>query len=93
MLIPLPSIGRVREWPVVGMGGGVVWGEVRTSTCEQLSGRGTSRDARWAVFRVASMVVRVLSCGSGYTFGVSARSYLLDCWVPQFPSGKLPGVG
>ena len=58
------------------MGGGVVWSEVGTSTGEQLSRRSISRDAGRAIFRVVSMVVRVLSCVSRYTFGVSARSYL-----------------
>jgi len=52
------------------MGGGVVWDEVGVSTGEQLSERGVSRDARGAVLHVVSMVARVLSCGSRFTFGV-----------------------
>ena len=80
------------EWLVVGMGGGVVWGEVGICTGEQLSGRGIPRGARETAFRVVSVVVRVLSCGSRFAFGVSARSYLLDCWIPQFVSEELPRV-
>ena len=82
----------VVEWLIVGMGGVVVWGQVRIGTGGQLSGRGVSRGVGGTAFRVVSVVVGVLSCGSRFTFEVSVRSYLLDCWIPRFVSEKLPGV-
>ena len=80
------------EWLVVGTGGGVVWGEVGICTGGQLGGRGVPLGARETAFRVVSVVVRVLSCGSRFTFWARARSYLLDCWIPQFVSEELPVV-
>ena len=71
------------EWLVVGMGGGVVWGFVGICTGEQLSGRSVSLGARETAFRVVSVVVRVLSCGSDLRLG-SVRG--ATCWIPGFPN-------
>jgi len=79
-------------WLVVVIGGGAVWGGVGISAGEQLSEKGVCRDAGGAIFHVGSMVVRVLSCGSRFVFGVNARNYLLGCWVSKFLSGKILGV-
>jgi len=49
----------------VGMGGGTVWGDVEICTGEQLSGKGVPRRARGTVFRVVSVLVGMLFCGSG----------------------------
>ena len=78
------------EGLIVGMGGGVVRGEVGICAGGQL--RGVAQRAGGTAFRVVSVVVGVLSCGSRFTSGVSVRSYLLDCWIPRFISEKLPGV-
>ena len=47
------------------MGGGAVWGDVEICAGEHLSGKGVSRRARGTVFRVVSVLVGMLFCGSG----------------------------
>ena len=71
------------EGRVVGMGGGVVWGEVGICTGEQLNGRGVPLGARETAFRVVSVVVRVLSCGLDLRLG-SVRG--VTCWIAGFPN-------